>query len=125
MLMLPPAVHIFLARKPADMRRSFDGLCALTREVIRGDPLSGNLFVFRNRRGEKLKVLYWDRSGLAIWYKTLEAGTFHWPHADEDVVELSAADLTLMLEGIDLSGARRHKRFVLPSNENICRTMIQ
>jgi transposase len=69
---LPPTVRIFLATQPADMRRGFDGLSALTTSVIGQDPLSGHLFVFRNRRGDRLKILYWDRDGLAIWAKKYE-----------------------------------------------------
>jgi transposase len=79
MLSLPPSVRIFVATQPADLRRSFDGLAALVRDFLAGDPLSGHLFVFRNKRGDRLKVLYWDRDGLAIWYKRLEEGTFDFP----------------------------------------------
>ena len=71
MINLPPTVRIFLASAPADMRRGFEGLAALTTSVLRQDPLSGHLFVFRNRRGDRLKILYWDRDGLAIWAKRL------------------------------------------------------
>ena len=79
---LPPTVRIFLATAPADMRRGFDGLAALTTSVLGQDPLSGHLFVFRNRRGDRLKILYWDRDGLAIWAKRLERGAFRFPDAD-------------------------------------------
>jgi len=111
MLSLPPSVQIFIAAEPADMRRSFDGLSALVVDVLRENPLSGHLFVFRNRRGDRVKVLYWDRSGFCLWYKRLEKGTFRFPAADGPYVELEAAELALILEGIDLAGARRRRRF--------------
>ena len=110
--MLPPSVRIFLAVQPADMRRSFDGLAAMTREVIGRDPLSGHLFVFRNRKGDRVKVLFWDRSGFCLWYKRLEEGVFHFPAGVGGSVEVEAAELALVLEGIDLAGARRRARFV-------------
>jgi transposase len=78
-LSLPSALRIFLAASPADMRKGFDGLSLLVREVIAEDPLSGHLFVFRNRRRDRVKVLYWDRDGFALWYKRLEKGTFRFP----------------------------------------------
>jgi len=113
MLSLPPSVRIFLCTQPADMRRSFDGLAALTEEVIGENPLSGHLFVFRNRRGDRVKILYWDRTGYCLWYKRLEAGTFHFPVGDGGGVEVRLSDLALLLEGIDLVGARRRKRFTI------------
>ncbi len=112
MLSLPPAVRVFICTLPADMRRSFDGLALMTREIIGKDPLSGHLFVFRNRRGDRVKILYWDRSGFCIWYKRLEKGVFHLPGSEESGVEMEAADLAMLLEGIDLSGAKRRRRFV-------------
>ena len=72
MINLPPTVRIFLATAPADMRRGFDGLASLTTSVIGENPLSGHLFVFRNRRGDRLKIIYWDRDGLALWAKKEE-----------------------------------------------------
>ena len=110
--MLPPAVRIFLAVGPADLRRSFDGLAAMAREVIREDPLSGHLFVFSNRRRDRVKVLFWDRSGFVLWYKRLEKGVFRFPSAEAGSVEVEAAELMLLLEGIDLAGSRRRERWV-------------
>ncbi|MGO9464690.1 MAG: IS66 family insertion sequence element accessory protein TnpB [Isosphaeraceae bacterium] len=115
MISLPPSVRIFLAIQPADMRRGFDGLAALTTSVIGQDPLSGHLFVFRNRRGDRLKILYWDRDGLAIWAKRLERGVFRFPAPLGNRVEVTPAEMAAILEGIDLSRARRQRRFVLPS----------
>ena len=115
MINLPPSVRIFLAIPPADMRRGFDGLAALTSQILQQDPLSGHLFVFRNRRGDRLKILYWDRDGLAIWAKRLERGVFRFPAPTGDRVEVTPAEMAAILEGIDLSRARRQRRFVLPS----------
>jgi len=111
-LMLPPSVRIFLAAGPADLRRSFDGLAAMAREVIREDPLSGHLFVFSNRRRDRVKVLFWDRSGFVLWYKRLEKGVFRFPSAEAGSVEVEAAELMLLLEGIELAGSRRRERWV-------------
>lgn len=113
MLTLPPAVKVFLAAQPADMRKSFDGLAALTREILREDPLSGHLFVFRSRAGDKIKLLFWDRSGFVLWYKRLEAGRFRFPATADSsgAIQIPASELTLILEGIDLAGARREKRY--------------
>jgi transposase len=95
------------------MRRSFDGLAAMARDVLVQDPLSGHLFVFASRRGDRIKVLYWDKDGYALWYKRLESGTFKLPAGDGAGAEISRADLGLILEGIDIAQARRSKRFSL------------
>lgn len=114
MINLPPTVRIFLASAPADMRRGYDGLAALTTSVLAQDPLSGHLFVFRNRRGDRLKILYWDRDGLAIWAKRLESGVFRFPTPEGDRIEVTPAEMAAILEGIDLSRARRQRRFTRP-----------
>ena len=110
---LPPSVRVFLCTQPTDMRRSFDGLAWMAEHVIRMDPYSGHLFVFRSRRGDRVKILYWDRSGLALWYKRLESGVFEFPlDQTKGCVEVEAMELAMLLEGIDLSQARRRKRFI-------------
>jgi transposase len=113
-LTLPSSVRIYVAAEPVDLRRGFDGLAAATRSVIRADPLSGHLFVFLNRRRNRIKVLAWDRTGYLILYKRLERGTFKLataPQPGQRHVELDAGDLALLLEGVDLSGARRRPRW--------------
>lgn len=116
MLSLPLPVRIFLCTRHADMRRSFDGLAQMVREFLGADPLSGHLFVFRNKRGDRVKLLYWDSDGLAIWYKRLEEGTFRFPAATSghDGLEIRAADLTMLLDGVDLSSVKRQKRYRRP-----------
>jgi transposase len=111
MLMPPSSVRVFVASVPVDLRRSFDSLAACTEQLLQQDPLSGHLFVFRNRPGDRVKILYWDRTGYCLWYKRLEKGTFRLPSGPGGV-EISAAELVLLLEGIDLAGARRQVRFV-------------
>lgn len=113
MLSLPPAVRIFVATTPTNMHLSFDRLAALARDVIQQDPLSGHLFVFRNRLGDRVKILVWDRSGFCLWYKRLEKGVFHFPAAHATHLELDAAELLLLLDGIDLAPATRRARFTL------------
>ena len=119
MLTWPPTVRIFVSTQPTDMRRSFDGLAMMTRENMGQDPLSGHLFVFFNRRGDRVKIMFWDRSGFCIWYKRLEQGVFRLPQSIVNMPnpEVEIADLSLILEGIDLSSARRRKRFVLGSRQ--------
>ena len=115
MINVPPTVRIFLATAPADMRRGFDGLASLTTSVLGQNPLSGHLFVFRNRRGDRLKILWWDRDGYSILMKRLERGVFRFPAPKDDRVEVTPAEMAAILEGIDLKHARRQKRFVLPT----------
>jgi transposase len=117
MLSLPLPVRIFVCTQPADMRRSFDGLAHMVRAFLGADPLSGHLFVFRSKRGDRLKLLYWDSDGLAIWYKRLEEGCFHFPAASDDGhgIEMRAAELAMLLDGVDLDSVRRRKRYRRPT----------
>jgi transposase len=98
------------------MRKGFDTLAVLVREALGGDPLSGQLFLFVGRRRDRLKLLYWDRDGYALWYKRLEAGTYRLPVAGDGAarVELTASELAMLLEGIDLRSIKRRKRFGRP-----------
>jgi len=98
------------------MRRSFDGLARMALEVVERDPLSGHLFVFRNKRGDRVKILYWNRDGYVLWYKRLEAGVFRFPQGGAESAEVSATELTLLLEGIDLRDVRRRKRYQRSGN---------
>jgi transposase len=106
-------LRIFLYTRATDMRQGFDRLAHLAREVCHQDPFDGHLFLFRSRRGDRLKILYWDRDGLALWYKRLEEGTFRLPSPSDDSVhlELKPWELALLLEGIDLRSIRRTRRY--------------
>jgi transposase len=118
MLSLPPSVRILLAREPADMRKGFDGLANLVQDVLKEDPLSGHLFVFRNRRGDRIKLLLWDSDGFLILYKRLEKGTFRFPAASEaeaTSVTVTATDLIMLLDGVDLQSVKRRPRYVRES----------
>jgi len=109
-LTLPSSVKVFLAAGVTDLRKSFDGLSGLARGALAGDPLSGHLFVFCNRRRDRLKVLYFDGSGLWVFAKRLEKGTFSWPEAgDAARIELRAGELALLVGGIDLDRTRRRR----------------
>jgi transposase len=132
MLTFSRTTRVFLAVEPTDMRKGFDGLFALVENVIREDPFSGHLFVFRNGRRDRLKILWWDRDGLAIFYKRIERGAFQFP-TDAAVrktkpsaessrrqeisrrCEIRADELALLLEGIDLASVKRHKRYERPA----------
>ena len=109
-LNLPPSVHLYVATGPVDMRKSFDGLSALVEHELRRDPLSGHLFCFFNRVRDRVKILWFDHGGYALYYKRLERGRFRVPDASPDgVVTLRAGELALILEGIELRGARHRK----------------
>jgi transposase len=105
--MLPPGVKIFVARQPIDMRKSVDGLAFLARDVIRQDPMSGHLFVFVNKIGHRVKILFWDRTGFVIWYKRMETARVRLPVEGAASLEVTDAQLALLLDGI---GHRRRRK---------------
>ena len=104
-------VKIWLYSEPTDMRKSFTGLSALVRTKIKENPLSGDLYVFINRRQTHIKILYFDRSGYSIWMKRLEEGRFEYPPGDKTKTSLDLIKLKLILEGIDLKSIRQRKRY--------------
>jgi transposase len=115
MLTLSPLVRIFICHQPVDLRKSFDGLSGCVENIIGQSPLSGHLFVFFNRRRTQVRILFWDRTGYCLYSKRLELGRFSYsPGTITQSVTMS--ELLLMMEGIDLSGASRRKRFQLPEN---------
>jgi len=118
MLSLSPTIRIFLCADPADLRKSFDGLSALVRQALGDDPLSGHWFVFKNRKGDRLKILAWEEDGWCLWYKRLEQGVFRFPAAaggGRPRVEVRAADLAMLLDGVVLEKVQRRKRYRRPA----------
>lgn len=122
MLNLTLPGRVFLCTLPTDMRKSFDSLTGLVRQQLGQDPLSGDLFVFRSKRGDRVKLLYWDQDGLAIWYKRLEEGTFVLPTANdkrtragEHGLVLRPAELAMLLDGVDLASVKRQRRYQRPA----------
>src|SRR5579871_2094975 len=114
MIHLPASVRVDLCLTPCDMRKSFDSLQALVREHLELDAFAGHLFVFASRRKDRIKILYWDRDGFAVWSKRLEEGTYAIPFGDggaERRREITAPELAALLSGIDLSAAKRRKRY--------------
>lgn len=101
MIALPSGSRIWIAAGATDMRKGFDGLSALVQETLAEDPFSGQMFVFRGKRGDRVKLLWWDGDGLCLLAKRLERGRFVWPQASSGSVSLSAAQLSMLLEGID------------------------
>jgi transposase len=113
-LSLPPSVQLFVATQAVDGRKGADSLMVIVRDVFGHDPLSGHLFVFFSKRRDRVRIVYWDRNGIAMWTKRLERGRFRPAFsADGKLVShsIEAAELALIMEGIDLAGARRRPRW--------------
>ena len=117
MLSISGQVKVFLAAQPTDMRKSFDTLATLVQETLQHDPLSGHLFVFRSKRADRVKILWWDTQGYVLWYKRLEVGTFRFPSSEQDAtsITISATDLAMLLDGVDLSSVKRRPRYQRPA----------
>lgn len=113
MMHLPASVRVYLCASACDMRKSFDGLHALVTQSMELDAFAGHLFVFSNRRRDRIKILYWDRDGFAVWAKRLEEGSYAMPFSDttEKRREITAGELGAILSGIDLSAAKCRKRY--------------
>ena len=113
MIHLPASVRVYLCLSPCDMRRSFDGLHALVRDHLQLDAFAGHLYLFANKRKDRLKILCWDRDGFAIWAKRLEQGRYAIPSGEPDSprFEITIEELEALLSGIDLSTAMRRKRY--------------
>ncbi len=114
-LTLPPSAKIYLSLTPCDMRRGFDGLAAQVRNILQLDPFSGAVFLFRGKRGDRLKALVWDGSGLCLYAKRLNRQKFVWPRASEGAVRLSGAQLAMLIEGLDWRHAIVHDEVVTPT----------
>lgn len=114
MMTLPPSVQLYVATQPVDARRSFNGLSLYVQSVLRMSPMCGHLFIFFNRRRDQVRILYWDRSGYALWAKRLERGRFALTPkllSPNGPASIEAAELALILEGITLAGARKRPRW--------------
>ena len=106
MIAVPPGVRIVVAARPVDFRNGLDGLAALVQQTLRESPFAGDLFVFRAKRADRVKILAWDGTGLCLFQKRLEKGRFVWPPLQDGAIRLSAAQLGLLLEGVDWSRVR-------------------
>ena len=107
MITVPVGMRVYLAMGPTDMRKGFDGLSMLAQATLLQDPFSGHLFVFRGKRGDLLKILYWDGQGFCLFAKRLEHGRFLWPQTKTGAANLSPAQLSMLLEGIDWRAPQR------------------
>lgn len=124
MLNLGHGTRIFLVTGVTDMRKSFDTLAAIVSNTLEEDPYSGHVFAFANRGRNRVKLLLWDRSGFWLFAKRLEKGTFAWPDSSERSIDMTPEELTLLLGGIDLEGAKRRRWYKRPEHEE-ARTLVR
>ena len=112
MLVPPGPIRVLMATKPIDFRKGMNGLAALVKEQLKADPFAGVIYVFRSKRADRLKLLFWDGSGMCLFIKRLEDGKFKWPRIEDGVMRLSAAQLSALVEGLDWT--RMHVRRTPP-----------
>lgn len=115
MLSLPFTFEFYFYSKPVDMRKSFNGLYLLVLDMVTIETLPGKMFIFLNKKKNKLKVLYWDKDGFAIWYKSLQKGLFEYPKGEQKYIEVSAETLQQIFYGFDLKTIKKQMRFSLNS----------
>jgi transposase len=109
------AVRVMMATRPVDFRKGVDGLAALVRETMGADPFSGTVYVFRAKRADRVKLVFWDGTGVCLFAKRLEAGQFRWPKVQDGVVRLSAAELSALLEGLDWRRVHESRQVTVPA----------
>ena len=120
MFTVPRQVKIFVALRPTDMRRGFPGLSGEVQTTLEQDPLSGHLFLFHNRRRDRIKILFWDGDGYVIYYKMLSRGSFEFPapsNSNSPIAQIRASELSMLLDGIELKGRKRRLRYEHPSRK--------
>ena len=115
MLIPPGPIRVLVATKPVDFRKGMDGLAALVQEQLKADPFSGAVYVFRAKRADRIKLIFWDGTGLCLFAKRLEDGVFRWPKIEDGVMRLSAAELSALLEGLDWRRVHATRETVVPT----------
>jgi transposase len=112
------AVRVMVATKPVDFRKGADGLAAIVREAIKADPFCGAVYVFRAKRADRIKLIFWDGTGLCLFAKKLEDGKFQWPRMEDAVIRLTAAQLSALLEGLDWKRVHESRNVTAPVQAN-------
>ena len=115
MIAVPAAGRIVVARRPVDFRNGVDGLAAAVQQALRENPFAGDLFVFRAKRADRIKLIFWDGTGLCLFAKRLEEGVFRWPKIEDGVMRLSAAEFSALIEGLDWRRVHAARETIVPT----------